>query len=237
MPVYTDERPRNSCLIWDSLSDDSACIVIIAISPISWEKLQTFRNPGTALESIHSLTALAHVLHTLVLSFRTDGLNRRIIMVELLMIAPLIIGTHLESHVSKQSLVESDWQRATIVHEHSNQPMPRPMIVQASGSGSGMSSSGGGSTGGGMGSNPSRSENSGSSDIVGGHSESNSPTRPGPGRSENPGSFGVDGGAGSISPSTPGPGRTESPGSSGIPGSGTETISPSLPGTGRTEHP
>lgn len=142
-------------------------------------------------------------------------------MLELMMIASLLSNTDKASNDNARSAGGSDWRGSAIILHQFPQSMPNSLVAQAGGSGMGSPGSPGGS-----------------GSLGGGITDPISPSRPGPGRTESPGSSGIPhAGEELISPSSSGPGRTETPGSTGIPGAGTESVSPSQPGIGRTESP
>ena len=127
-------------------------------------------------------------------------------MLESMMIASLLSNTDRASSDTARSAGGPDWRRSAIILDQFPQPMPNSMVAQASGSGMGSPGSPGGS-----------------GSLGGGITDPISPSRPGPGCTESPGSTGIPGaGTESVSPSQPGIGRTESPGSRGIPGRGTK---------------
>ena len=123
-------------------------------------------------------------------------------MLELMMIASLLSDADRGSNDNARSAGGFDWRGSAIVRDQFPQTMPNSLVAQASGSGMGSSGSPGGS-----------------GSLGGGKRDTISPSRPGPGRTESPGSTGIpSAGTESVSPSQPGAGRTESPGSSGMSG-------------------
>ena len=97
-------------------------------------------------------------------------------MLELMMIASLLSDTDRGSNDNARSAGGFDWGGSAIVRDQFPQPMPNYLVAQASGSGMGSPGSPGGS-----------------GSLGGGRRDTISPSRPGPGRTESPGSSGMPG--------------------------------------------